>query len=141
LADVLGGDDLDDRTVVALAGDRAFDRAADAGDDDLLDLRGLLLRRVLCGGAAGEGEGGDGAERGAPEKAGATSDEGSHLYFSLGPSRSPTRAAISQSYANLWKGCKRDRGIRGRSVAKMRRKQPARCAAQRRFRPALPQFG
>ena len=43
LADVLGGDDFDDRSVVALLVDRASDRAADAGDDD----GAVALLRVL----------------------------------------------------------------------------------------------
>src|SRR5690606_17477774 len=78
LADVLGGDDLDDRGVAALLGDRALDRAADAGDDHLLDLGRLFRRDILGGRGPDEGEGGDGADGGAPEKTGAAGDECSH---------------------------------------------------------------
>ncbi len=43
LADVLGGNRLDDAARVALGRDRAFNTGADAGDDDLPECRRLLL--------------------------------------------------------------------------------------------------
>jgi hypothetical protein len=49
LADILGGDDVDDGVGVALGGDRGLQRGADAGDDDFVD--GVELSCAKAGAA------------------------------------------------------------------------------------------
>ena len=56
LADVLGGDGLDHQVRAALDADRVAQRGADAGDDNLVDLGGVVGGGGLLGPDGGCGE-------------------------------------------------------------------------------------
>ncbi|MNE41864.1 hypothetical protein D3C80_1359620 [compost metagenome] len=81
LADVFGRDDFDDRGVAGLGRDRGLDRAADAGDDDLVDLgRLLVLRGRLRLSAARESQGHDDAQGAAGHEARTPGEARSHRH-------------------------------------------------------------
>ena len=90
LADVLGGNDLDDRGVAGLGRDRVLDGRANAGDNDLINLGRFIGIRlcwdVLSSSGSDDSQQSGSTDCGTGEQTGTTRGVGSHNSLSLRPS-------------------------------------------------------